>query len=230
MDEKRQILLLDYSQHIYERVVRYRTTEYESRRELINFLLKSISTTSILLASGWIILVTSSNGIPISDDILIACGVHIAVVGLCILTTFALILAHTSAKCCFEEIEKHWGEIYSSSLVAQEVGVGDGGKTMDTLMGLHRKFAEASPRIRTKWDPKTVWANRAAWLFGSLAVVLFIGSLALDVQTGVLVTRRAIEHGSSLKEQPEPNAAQLWPVLPSRPSPLAFPSEPKTDQ
>lgn len=189
MNEKNQILLLDYSKHTYDLFVRYRTTEYESRRELINFFLKSTSTSSILLASGWIILVTSSKEIPISDEILFACAAHIVVVGLCALTTFALILSHTWAKCCLQELEKNWGEIYASTLVVQEVRANGDRKAMDTLMTLHKKFSEESPKISKKWDPKTGWANRAAWAFGALTIISFVGSLVLDIKTGLSITQ-----------------------------------------
>jgi hypothetical protein len=181
-------LLLMYSKYAFENTETHRKTEYESRKALIDLLLRTISTASMLLASGWVVLITGSQDVPMSRDILVACGLHIGVVAIATLTIFALIVAHTWSKNMFEELEGHCSRIYASSLIAEEVG----GNTLISVHELHEKLVRERPGILKKWEWKINVANKIAWFLGSLGVALFVGSIVLDVLTGnSIVARRA---------------------------------------
>lgn len=218
MSKSPHVLLLDYAQHNYERVARFRSIEYESRRELISSFLKMISASSILLASGWIVLVTGSSKVPVSDEILFACGLHIAVVGLCALTTFALILAHTFAKNCFDEIERRSGQIYVSVLIARDFGADAPNALLNDIQKQYHDFDKDVVGISRKWDPRTLFANAVAWSCGVLTVILFLASLVTDVCTGVSVKRAWVTSQSNGQMNQAPGfdfSAPNW-----RPSPL----------
>jgi hypothetical protein len=178
--------LLDFFRHTYDQLSIQKTVEYESRKELIVFLLKTMTTISILLSSGWIVLVTSSTEIIFNFSLFLVFSSHIAVVLVCVLTTFTLILAHTWSKCLHEDLAAEWNEVLSSGLVAKELNdeIADQ-KYLDLL----QKFNQDDPFISNKWSEKIESANWTAWFLGSLALCLFIVSIILDIRQGYLISK-----------------------------------------
>lgn len=180
-------LVPQFTKYNYELITEHRSREYEARQEQIVFLLKGISTSSIFMAAGWIIWVSSSDHFPLSLGILIACGLHLGAVALSAVTSFLLVVAHHSSMRCYEEIERPLGEIYSSTLIAHER---DDAKYIAGIMEAHKHFSEGHyPEVAKKWAPRIMRVNLMAWASGTLSVAVFVASIVADIYAGYGVMR-----------------------------------------
>ena len=172
-------LLLDYSRTLYDWLSNSARTEYNSRQEHIAFLLRGISTSSLLLASGWIILVSSSRNYPLTTEIKIACILHVITVALAVLTAFALILSHTFSKTLFTETTDAWSKVYSHALIAKDL---PGQNTPDYILPLHSEFSKINVELNEIWNPRIRVSNLVSWFLGGTTVLLFIASIIFDIK------------------------------------------------